>query len=85
MLYQWDKKKALSNLKKHGVAFADAVTVFADDTALTIPDNDSDEDRFVTMGLDALGRVLVVVYTWRGETIRIFQPAMRNKRIRISP
>jgi uncharacterized DUF497 family protein len=42
------------------------VTVFSDDTALTIEDDDPDEQRFVTIGIDAFGRVLVVVYTWRG-------------------
>jgi uncharacterized DUF497 family protein len=71
MDYQWDDNKAKSNLSKHGVDFADAVTVFSDDFALTIEDDDPDEERFVTIGIDALGRMLLVVYTLRGETIRI--------------
>ncbi|OIP69549.1 MAG: hypothetical protein AUK48_14540 [Oscillatoriales cyanobacterium CG2_30_44_21] len=71
MKYQWDKNKAASNLQKHGIEFADAVAVFSDDLAITIPDNRFDEDRFVSIGVDAFGRVLVVVFTWRGEDIRL--------------
>ena len=71
MQYQWDDKKAKSNRRKHGVEFADAVSVLADDFAITIEDDYPDEERFVTIGMDALGRILVVIYTWRGESIRI--------------
>lgn len=71
MDYQWDKAKAASNRRKHGVRFADAVTVFSDENALTIEDHYPDEERFVTLGMDALGRILLVVYTYRGEIIRI--------------
>jgi hypothetical protein len=70
--FEWDTKKAKSNLNKHKIDFADAATVFDDDLAITIPDEHPDEERFVTIGMDALARVLVVVYTWRDdETIRI--------------
>ena len=69
--YEWDTNKARSNLRRHGVDFADAATVFTDGSALTIPDDDPDEERFVTIGVDALGRILVVVFTRRGENIRI--------------
>ena len=66
MRYQWDPARAAANLKKHGVSFADAVTVFEDQLALTREDIDSrDGPRFVTLGMDAVGRVLVVVYTYR--------------------
>ena len=71
MNYQWDRNKANSNLQKHDIDFADAATVFSDDFALTIEDDNPDEDRFITIGMDALGRVLVVVFTWRGEDIRL--------------
>jgi uncharacterized DUF497 family protein len=71
MAYQWDKVKATSNRRKHGVRFADAVTVFSDGKAITIEDEELEEERFVTIGVDALQRVLVVVYTNRGEDIRI--------------
>ena len=71
MNYEWDLNKARANLRKHGVSFADAVAVFADERALTIADEHPDEERFITLGVDAFDRVLVVVYTYRGETIRI--------------
>ena len=63
MELEWDQRKANANLRKHGVDFADAGTVLHDDHA--------GEERFVTIGLDALGRVLVVVYTWRAQRVRI--------------
>ena len=69
--YEWDKSKAQANLRKQGIDFADAVIVLEDDQALTLEDDDPDEDRFITIGIDALGRILVVVYTFRDERIRI--------------
>jgi len=69
--FEWDLKKAASNFRKHGVDFADAVTALEDELALTLDDDHSHEPRFITIGIDALARVLVVVYTFRGETIRI--------------
>lgn len=71
MAYQWDKDKAASNLDKHGIDFADAVSVFSDDLATTVNDERFEEERFVTIGIDAFGRILVVVYTWRGDEIRL--------------
>ena len=71
MTYEWDPQKALSNLEKHKVDFADAVGVFEDSFAITIPDDRHEEVRFVTMGTDFLGRLPVVAYTWRGENLRI--------------
>jgi uncharacterized DUF497 family protein len=71
MGYEWDPNKAKLNIRKHGIAFADAVSVFFDDSAITVEDNNPDEVRFATMGMDALGRVLVVVYTWREDNIRL--------------
>ena len=59
--YQWNQDKAAANISKHGIDFADAVAVFSDDLAITIPDERFDEERFVTIGIDAFGRVLVVV------------------------
>lgn len=69
MDYQWDADKARSNQEKHDVDFADAVTALDDENGLTVPDENPDEERFVTIGTDALGRVLVVVYTYRGSSI----------------
>ena len=71
MDYEWDAEKARANRRKHGIDFADAVTALSDPLALTIRDDYPNEERFVTLGLDALGRLLVVIYTWRGERIRV--------------
>jgi uncharacterized DUF497 family protein len=68
---EWDARKAAANLKKHGVDFADAATALYDERAITIRDDDEEEERYVTLGLDSLGRVLVVVYTWRGDRPRV--------------
>ena len=79
MEYQWDREKAKGNHKKHNVRFSDAVTVFSDDRALTIEDDDPDEQRFITIGLDATARIIVVVYTWRGDDIRIISARRATK------
>jgi uncharacterized DUF497 family protein len=71
MNYEWHPNKARSNYKKHGVRFSDAVGVFEDEKAITIPDEHEREDRFITIGRDFLSRVLVVVYTFRNVVIRI--------------
>ena len=83
MEFHWDQVKADLNWKKHGVDFADAVGVFEDGWALTLRDEVvSGEERFATVGTDFLGRVLVVIYTYRGENIRIIsaRPATRTER-----
>ena len=72
MNYEWDETKARTNMEKHGVDFADAAAVFSDTAALTVEDDYLYESRFITLGMDAFGRIISVVYTWRGEkTIRI--------------
>jgi len=72
MNYQWDPAKAKANVKKHGVEFADAVGVFDDPGALTIEDPDSEEEqRFLAIGLDVLGRLIVVAFTYRGDDLRL--------------
>jgi uncharacterized DUF497 family protein len=79
----WDPEKAKENRVKHGVSFPDAEPVLFDPNAITREDERAEgEQRFVTVGLDALGRVLVVVYTYREETIRIIsaRQATRNER-----
>lgn len=68
---EWDPRKAAANLKKHGVDFADAATVLHDDQAITVRDDEANEERYVTIGTDALGNVLVVVYTWRDDRPRL--------------
>ena len=72
MRYEWDPDKARQNRKKHGIAFPDAVGALEDELALTISDPYSEsEERFITVGRDPLGRIIVVVYTWRGESLRL--------------
>jgi uncharacterized DUF497 family protein len=77
--FEWDENKAAANLRKHGIDFADAVGVFDDLLALSMPDEDPGEERWIGLGSDALGRLLVVVYTFRGERIRVI-PARRATR-----
>lgn len=72
MRFQHDPSKSASTLKKHGVSFADAEVVFYDPLALHRLDPDSqDEERFVAVGMGGAGIILVVVYTLRGEEIRL--------------
>ena len=84
MEIEWDPAKARNNLKKHGVDFADAVAALEDPLARTISDPDSeDEERFITLGQDALGRLVVVVYTWRGKNrLRIISARKASRRER---
>ncbi len=71
MMAEWGEDKGEANRAKHGVDFADAATVLDDDFALTIPDPDSPGERLVTVGMDAFGRVLVVVYAWGDDRPRL--------------
>lgn len=83
MDYQWDPKKAEINYKKHGVDFADAVGIFEDEWSLTIKEQIAEgEQRFVTIGVDFLGHIIVVVYTYRGEGVRLIsaRPATKAER-----
>jgi uncharacterized DUF497 family protein len=68
--FEWDEKKARSNARKHGIAFDEASTVFADALSLTIrdPAHSQMEERFVTLGTSHSGKLLVVVHT-KGATI----------------
>jgi hypothetical protein len=79
--YEWDPAKARANFEKHGIHFADASATLEDDLALTIRDPFSeDEERFITLGKDAGGRLLVVVYTWRGENARLISERRATSR-----
>lgn len=73
MQFEWDSGKARRNLRKHGIDFNEASTVFADTLSITIPDPDhsEDEERWVTMGLSNRHRLLVVVHTEQEESIRL--------------
>ena len=77
---EFDPAKARANLRKHRVSFADAEQALRDPRAVTIEDPDSEgEQRFVTAGADTLGRVLVVVYTLRGDRIRLISARKASK------
>ncbi len=79
---KWDPKKSNSNYRKQGIYFADAASVFQDDLSITIEDVHPDEQRFITVGMDHFGKIIVVVYTYRNEPIRIIsaRKAMPNER-----
>jgi uncharacterized protein len=68
--FEWDDAKARANLKKHGVAFADAVTIFLDPHAIDAPDRE-DPERFVAIGRATSSRVLFIVYVERHDRIRL--------------
>ncbi len=72
-MYEWDPAKAASNLRRHGVSFADATSVFLDQAALTFddPDHSNEEEREITIVLSARQRVLFVSHGARGDRIRI--------------
>jgi len=82
MRYQWDKEKAERNFRKHGIYFADAVSIFSDDLAVTIEDDCSEERRWVTLGRYLFGRTLVVVYGGRGDEIRVISARKANPKER---
>ena len=83
MDYEWDEAKAEANFLKHGVGFADAVGVFEDVAALSREDPVAvDEQRFVATGSDYLGRVLTVVYTFRGRVVRLISARVATRRER---
>jgi uncharacterized DUF497 family protein len=73
MVFEWDARKSAANLRKHGVSFAEAGTVFGDELSITVPDPDhsDQEDRYITIGWSNLHRLLMVAHTDRGENIRI--------------
>ena len=86
MDFEWDPEKAQVNLDRHGVGFAEAITVFGDPLEVTIPDPDHSEDerRFLSLGLSEAHRLLVVAYTERGTAIRIISAREATPRERKS-
>jgi uncharacterized protein len=78
---EFDPAKARSNLAKHKVSFSHAEQSLRDSMAVTIEDPDAKgEQRFITLGMDALGRVLVVVHTPRGNRTRLISARNASKR-----
>ena len=81
MSYQWDPAKARANFAKHGIHSADATATLEDELALTIRDPfSSSEERWITIGMDSLGRLLVVIYTWRGDDVRLISARAATSR-----
>ncbi len=81
MKIEWDPKKARINLKKHEVAFEEAATALSDPMAITgaDPDHSDYEDRYITFGVSARSRLLVVSHTAEGETIRLISARKASK------
>ena len=71
--FEWSPGKSATNLRKHGVAFREAATVFRDPLSITAydPDHSEEEDRFITVGASVAGRLLIVAHTDRGPRTRI--------------
>ena len=83
---EWDAAKSRVDERKHGVSFGEAASVFGDPLALTFEDvfHSAQERRFLTFGLSAMSRPLVVVHTSRGDTIRIISARLMTPRERRS-
>jgi hypothetical protein len=82
--FEWDPKKATSNLSRHGVSFEEALTVFRDALARIFDDEDHsiDEQREIIIGHSAKERLLVVCFTSQGESVRIFSARKATRRER---
>lgn len=84
LIFDWDRRKALSNAAKHGMTFAEAVTAFADPLSVTLPDprHSDREARFAVFGLSDRGRFVAVMYTERWNAIRIISARLMTPRER---
>ena len=84
MKFEWDPRKADSNLNKHGVSFQEAASVFGDVLSITYhdPDHSAREQRFITVGMSRSGRVLMVAHTDRGDNFRIISARKTTRKER---
>ncbi len=84
LTFEWDLRKARSNLAKHRVGFEEASTIFGDSLSLTIPDPEHSlaEKRYITLGRAFNAKLLVVVHTYRGDNIRIISARQASRRER---
>ena len=84
MRFEWDRDKAQRNVRKHGVSFDEAVTVFYDPLSATFddPDHSVGERRFVTIGYSSRGRLVVVSHSERGDATRIISARRATARER---
>jgi uncharacterized DUF497 family protein len=82
--FEWDASKDAQNNEKHGVSFLEAATVFGDPLAVSYfdPDHSANEDRYVTFGHSADGRLLIVSHTDRGKKTRIISARRATRRER---
>lgn len=82
--FEWDPRKAAANLKKHGVSFEEAVTVFGDPLSMNMPDPDHSEgeQRFIVLGISVRFRRVVVAYTERPPTTRIISARLATRQER---
>ncbi len=82
--FDWDNQKARANIKKHGVSFKDATTVFDDPFSIALDDilHSQEEDRYLIIGYSQQQRLLVVAYTYRGNNIRIISARIATRRER---
>jgi len=81
LTFEWDKRKELANIRKHGVSFHEASTVFLDPLSMTFydPDHAEDEDRYITLGMTKNGRLLFVSHAERGDRVRIISAREASK------
>lgn len=79
--FEWDDEKAKANLKKHGVSFVEAATIFNDPNLATIadPDHSDKEERYVSIGISVIKRLLSVIHTFRKERIRLISARRATK------
>lgn len=84
MEFDWDPDKAAENLRKHGVEFTEAATVFGDPLSITYydPDHVVDEDRYIIIGMSIRRRVLIVAHSDRRERTRIISAREVTRRER---
>jgi len=82
--FEWDRRKAKSNLKKHGISFQEAATVFGDMLAITFddPDHSVSEHRLLTFGLSRAGKAIIVSHTERDKSMRIISARLMTKQER---
>jgi len=79
--FEWDDEKAQSNIKKHGVTFDEAATIFNDPRLATIsdPDHSDGEERFVSIGMSVIMRLLSVIHTFRKDRNRLISARKATK------
>lgn len=84
LYFEWDNKKAIKNIEKHGIAFEEASTVFSDENGILFddPEHSFDEERFLLIGMSNLSKVLIVCHCYResNNTIRIISARKATKK-----